>query len=85
MEGEKSRVGKGRGKRNDRRFATGLQHIKNISVDIDCFISSDWNDWRFRHFYCLWRNVITRLRSCDNISLTFEQLIGMADSHKAHA
>ncbi len=41
LQREETRVRKGRGKGQHRRLAAGLEHLKDIGIDIDGFIASD--------------------------------------------
>ena len=57
-----------------------------IGIDIDGFIASDLGRRRrLAELHRLGGNIITRLRTGDDAPLAFQQLIGMADGHKAHA
>ncbi len=60
------------------------EHLKDIGIDIDGFIASDWGGAGWRSFTG-WGNIITRLRTGDDAPSAFQQLICMADGHKAHA
>ncbi|CDK95964.1 hypothetical protein [Klebsiella pneumoniae IS33] len=86
LQREETRVRKGRGKGQHRRLAAGLEHLKDIGIDIDGFIASDLGRRRrLAELHRLGGNIITRLRTGDDAPLAFQQLIGMADGHKAHA
>ncbi|GHK51244.1 hypothetical protein KPZU09_09800 [Klebsiella pneumoniae] len=83
--GKRRGSGKAEAKGSIDAAAAGPEHLKDIGIDIDGFIASDWAGGAGWRASPAGGNIITRLRTGDDAPTAFQQLIGMADGHKAHA
>ena len=78
-------VRKGRGKRQYRGVAAGLQDFKNIGIDINGVVRHHLRRCGNRaRDHRTWGDIITGLRTRHDASLAFQQLIGVAHGHKTH-